>query len=64
MKQNTERISGYYWVKYHGEWIISLYDDNDKLWEIIGYLGTKIGKRFEEINENIINKPHEGEEHI
>jgi hypothetical protein len=51
-----DRIGGYYWVKFQGEWVIATYHSKFDFWL---YNGLKETAAFDEINENRIKSPDE-----
>jgi len=46
-----DRDRGYYWIKYHGEWMPAEWASS--FWMIIGYDGTCNDDEFDEIGEEI-----------
>lgn len=49
------RESGYYRVKYYGEWYFGLYDQRIKDWFIASYSEPFFEDQFESIDENRID---------
>jgi len=59
-----KRKSGFYWVKYGGEWIPAQYDESDHSypWQIMACDEIFTGGEFEEIGERIEPLGREGED--
>ena len=48
--------TGFYWVKYRDEWIISHYNSEPDRWEIIGSDVSVRTIELQDINENRLNQ--------
>lgn len=54
------RKSGYYWVKYCGEFVVAEYlNDSDKSWYMAGVSLSFYDSDFDQINETRILSPDE-----
>ena len=51
-----ERQSGYYWVKFKGDWRIAFYNRDIKKWIVCGEPSMYIAAEFKEINECRIDR--------
>ena len=56
-----ERKSGFYWVKYGGDWEIAFFDKDCKDQCVLGVSVTLDDSDFDVVNENRIMSPDEWE---
>lgn len=56
-----KRETGYYWVKYYGDWRICFYHSNMELWYFAGSKFTCTDSNFAEIDECKLEPPKQKE---
>lgn len=56
---DKNRLAGYYWVKYGGEWVIAEWTGNGEhygVWMLCGDECVKITEEFEEVDEAKVDR--------